>query len=402
MRSKIIDILTVAFLLTLVSFSLTIKISKKNKKSKQGPVCKIINFNKVNSDIDNDKFVFPQDFQNNYSSLDLAIRQTSAARDFFYNINNSKKVRDHMMRLASNLEKLAIQYDNQHPNLPKFTQLLEKITRQTGKNGSISKLFDRLKSLVRNSDGNVLIQDLIESVKYGEANTNEYLGFIALLGDIGAILSDLENRPINPLDDLTNQLAIRDALVRYFGSGIQQKAKDYYAKYSPDKYYDDASKNRGKKKERGTCFENGKMKLDPRAGILNVGEEVDRNLNISDNERIPPISWPWQTVPKKVIDKCGDEPWAGHYSGSYYELVTMQELFARENPKEEVELNQENKELFASVGASFLIGTGMHSAVEVYFVTDLYLNDTVYPLEVYEENCSYATEFMSNLISENK
>lgn len=112
MRSKIIDILTVAFLLTLVSFSLTIKISKKNKKSKQGPVCKIINFNKVNSDIDNDKFVFPQDFQNNYSSLDLAIRQTSAARDFFYNINNSKKVRDHMMRLASNLEKLAIQYDN--------------------------------------------------------------------------------------------------------------------------------------------------------------------------------------------------------------------------------------------------------------------------------------------------
>lgn len=402
MRIKIIDILTVLFFMTLMSACVSLKLSKKNRKSKQGPVCPLVNFNKVTSAIDNDKFVFPQDFQYNQNSYELAKRQTSAARGFFYNINNSDRVKNHLMRIASNLEKLSIKYNNENKSGLRFTQVLEKITRQTGKNGSIAKLFDRLKSLYKNADGNVLIQNLIESVKYGTANTNEYLGFIALLGDIGAILSDLTNRPIDPLADNTLNFAVRSALFSYFGNEIEKKARDYYALYSPDKYYDNTSKNRGKKKERGTCFENDKMKLDPRSGILNVGEEVDQELNVDEKERIPPISWPWQTVPKKVVDACGDEPWAGHYSGSYYELITMQEIFARVNPKEEVVLTNENKELFASVGASFLIGTGMHSAVEVYFVTDLYLNGNVYPLENYEQICTGATKFMENLIDNNK
>lgn len=68
------------------------------------------------------------------------------------------------------------------------------------------------------------------------------------------------------------------------------------------------------------------MVLEPRSGILNLGEQADKKIKLTYKKPLKPISWPWQTVPKKLIDRCGTEPCAGHFSGSLYELILMQEL----------------------------------------------------------------------------
>ncbi len=122
-----------------------------------------------------------------------------------------------------------------------------------------------------------------------------------------------------------------------------------------------------------------------------------------DDKKLPELGWPWQTVPKKFIEEhCATEPWAGHFSGSLYELILMLELFDRADPKKDdsEKLPKEKKNLYAGVASSFLIGTGMHSAVEVVYVDKLYTGTSLKPEQVLnKEVLSDATKVVAGIIT---
>lgn len=143
--------------------------------------------------------------------------------------------------------------------------------------------------------------------------------------------------------------------------------------------------------------------FDSRAGVLNFGEKIDTNIGVADSLKIGKISWPWQTVPKSLVDACPDEPWAGHYSGSLYELILMLEIFDR-NPssvKTPVPLSLEKKKTYAAIAASFLVATGMHSAVELTYVIKNYLDASDKPGKIDEKPkvCNGASLYIADLIN---
>jgi len=128
---------------------------------------------------------------------------------------------------------------------------------------------------------------------------------------------------------------------------------------------------------------------------LDSAAETDKD--IAKDKQLPPIGWFWQLVPKKLVDKCADEPWAGHFSGSLYELILMIQTFNKE-----AKPNSDQKKMYAGIASSFLIATGMHTAVEVVYVVKNYLGTEVKPPskdKLAETVCSGATTYMSGIIS---
>lgn len=237
----------------------------------------------------------------------------------------------------------------------------------------------------------------------------DYLGFLGLLGDIGACLQDVINRNLdinNPGDK--PKFGIKDALISFFGDDLLNKSKAFYTKYSPDSYYDiktDPGK-RSKKGDRKTCTASGK-----RSGVMDVGTIVDETIkvnnvivsNLNKASQLPGVSWPWQTVRKSLIDFCPKEPWAGHFSGSLYELILMLEIFDRESPTADTEPSSDKKKTYSAIASAFLIATGMHSAVEVVYVDKLYTGAaSLTPDKILNnvEVCKDATIFVSSLITE--
>ncbi len=186
------------------------------------------------------------------------------------------------------------------------------------------------------------------------------------------------------------------------------KSKAFYTKYSPDSYYDiktDPGK-RSKKGDRKTCTASGK-----RSGVMDVGTIVDETIkvnnvivsNLNKASQLPGVSWPWQTVRKSLIDFCPKEPWAGHFSGSLYELILMLEIFDRESPTADTEPSSDKKKTYSAIASAFLIATGMHSAVEVVYVDKLYTGAaSLTPDKILNnvEVCKDATIFVSSLITE--
>ena len=133
---------------------------------------------------------------------------------------------------------------------------------------------------------------------------------------------------------------------------------------------------------------------------MNVGEAVDTELNLKANEKLPLISWPWQTVPKKLVTFCPEEPWAGHFSGSLYELILMIELFDRADPKTETQANENKKKIYAGTASAFLVSTGMHSAVELVYVVKNYLGVTINKSDILSESvCKDASKYIAGIIS---
>jgi hypothetical protein len=372
--------------------------------------------------------VYPGDYQNSQKSPnahDNAVLQTKAARNFYYMETNTdasevlknvaKNFKDF---LKNNVEELAgiVDPDNNvsrqatengtwdHWDVV-FREVLQdkinfKVTDVTNSSEDKANLkVKEYKQFLTNKFAQTVLTE-IESFKTG-TNPKSLLGFLGLVGDIGAAVQDVIARGKN----LTEITKVKEAMISFFGN-FTELSKDWYDKYCPDKYYD-VPNGRGKQKERAICSRNKthtELILEPRAGVLNVGAEVDTELKITAEKKLPHIGWPWQTVPKTLVDYCPDEPWAGHFSGSLYELIFMLELFDKREPNiqnlKNLSTPKVKKKIYAAIASSFLVATGMHSAVEIVYVVKKYLDEDVgTDVMNYDKVCKGASKYIADLIN---
>jgi len=173
-----------------------------------------------------------------------------------------------------------------------------------------------------------------------------------------------------------------------------------------------------KQKERGNCMpeakkdskDKGDGENKARTGLLGYGDTS-----------VKAVSWPWQTLPKAVMDKCKDEPWMGHFSGSIVEQLFMLDLLVWDSSKPEgdaaqpdlyltnysktVGITQNERKARAAISASHLVGLGMHSAVEVAPTIRHYLGQSppTVPIATVESITSAfcaQTDYVSALIAD--
>lgn len=394
--------------------------------------------------------VFPEDYQKGAQVLENAKLQTTAARKFYYLLPNNGKASQVLKNVAANFRKFL---KGSEENLARIVNPAHNVSRQSQENGTwghfdsivrdvltpiVSKgktltdqqLKDKLDSLVTEyktfltGKFTTTVLTEIETFNSG-TNSKSLLGFIGLIGDIGAAVQDVIGKKKNHETNDKEIIAVKKGMIDYFGD-FSSKSLEYYDKYAPDKYYD-VKDGRGKQKERATCTINGQNKEENksgRAGVLNLGETVDQQItdpswkrkekkivegkekeievtNLPNDKIIPKIGWPWQTVPKTLVDYCPDEPWAGHFSGSLYELILMLELFDRRADaiKQSRIPSPEEKKIYAAIASSFLVATGMHSAVEIVYVVKRYLAEPVGENVMDKQKvCQGASRYIVNLI----
>jgi len=366
--------------------------------------------------------VYPGDSQNSGKALENAILQTTAARKFYSLITANSKASEVLKNVAKNFKAFLLSNEE---NLARIVNPENKVSRQATANGTwdhwdvvfrevVQGAIESSVTAVTNSSDDkakVKVNEYkqylttkftktvlyeIETFNTG-TNPKSLLGFLGLVGDIGAAVQDVIARGKNEIEITP----VKEAMIRFFGD-FSEQSKDWYNKYCPDKYYD-LPNGRGKQKERAICSSNGtdkKFKLEPRAGVLNVGAAVDTKLNIPAEKKLPLIGWPWQTVPKSLVDFCPDEPWAGHFSGSLYELILMLDLFDRKADAIKVTSRPtlEQKKIYAAIASSFLVATGMHSAVELVYVVKNYLGEPVPNIMDKPKVCQGASKYIADLI----
>lgn len=150
-------------------------------------------------------------------------------------------------------------------------------------------------------------------------------GILAILGDIGTAAFDCN--PTKTGDKDKAYCKIRDTILSKHVSDLTERncyKSDFIplalstrggSAIAPMKKGDKAN---NKPAERGMVFDDGKLRLLPRSGLL-----TDK----TDSSGFQ-ASWPWQTIPKNYMDNC-KEPWAGHYSGSILEVLFMLDFFTK-------------------------------------------------------------------------
>lgn len=344
-----------------------------------------------------------------------ALKQTKAARNLFYKPND--KVVALLKAVAKNIKTLLGKNEFTSINFSDFINSGEQ--RQTSPTGTAQETFLLYQNNALISDTKVTtIKALMDAIQ-GTPKPSEIVGFLGFLGDIGACTQDTFGRKKTN----SSKQQIADILISYVDN-LKDVAADYYAKYSPDLYYNkdpvDSTKLPSKPAERMSCFgkkddNKNKAKMDVRAGVMDTGAAADTALSRT-SDKIPSVGWPWQTVPKKLPEFCKDEPWAGHFSGSLYELIEMLQIFAFDpNSKgkwdAKHEIDTEKKEICASLASGFLISLGMHSAIEVAVPVKNYLGASIPKIDLEDstkkaalkakicatgENSS--TDFISNLM----
>lgn len=405
------------------------RVLKKAEKAKKDPICTTVVTIKDKKPVmdkgenKNDYDVFPMEGQTGETVTKNTMTQSKAARGLLY--KPSAAVKEYLKKAATNYSK----FYSSKKEIDVY-DALGKEERQTNRSGtwqvyySILKLLGMKKKDFSKKDFH---EDAIGRIKLGkeDATAVDYLGFLGLLGDIGSKVQDYVNREDKRKKDSSEE-KVTNLLFEYFGKeDLTAKSQDFYAKYSPDSFFDkgdpfnnkkpeDWVNHRKKKTDRKTCFDATNTKdaqrKDQRFGLMNSGNEVDALIDAKDGKasalpaekKLPGIGWPWQTIPKNLIDFCPDEPWAGHFSGSLYELILMFELLDRDDPKAKVEPDSAKKKLFAGIASAFLIATGMHSAVEVVYVDKLYTGAAALtPDKILskEDVCTNASDYVAKLIA---
>lgn len=317
----------------------------------------------------------PSEVQTDKAVKDLAMRQTSASKKVFYTL--PKPVKDLFTKAAVSYKKF---YAFMTTKKLDIFELLGGEQRQTSSNGTWREFNHIKRDIFPDITPAKFHEEVIDRIVKGTALPRDYFGFVGYLGDIIATLQDVKNKGKKE----EGLVKLANAMTEYFGDKLTKLSNDYFNAFSPDGFYE----NKGKKKsvERQTCAgpdPKDPTKLDlktlPRNGVLNVGKTVD--LVIAKGKKpeqlLPSIGWQWQTLPKEVIDSCPTEPWAGHVSGSFYELAFMFELLERENPTDTALPTTEKKKLYCRVAASFLIATGMHTALEVRHPMEKYIKGDI-------------------------
>lgn len=326
--------------------------------------------------IDTTKDLYPGDLKadKNYSvALANALTQTTAARKLFYQPND---VANGIIKTAAN--NLINAYNKDPSGFKAFASSAEQ--RQTTYRGTLQTLYTpelldevakanpqfESRDALKFEKLAVALEKLIPKMKVDKPEATDILGFLGWMGDMAAAITDSYGRGgSKPV-----QQTFADFMKTKFIKNLDTKVKsDLYGKYSPDKYYTGDKKN-----ERRTCSVNDKspdMKQVLRAGVMDTGEDADKKLN--PKTKLPTIGWPWQTIPVALTNFCKDEPWAGHVSGSFYELVFLCQIFAQTPDASGMfdanlaDSKDKNRDGCIAWGSAFLIATGMHSSIEIAY-----------------------------------
>jgi len=236
------------------------------------------------------------------------------------------------------------------------------------------------------------ILSAIGKVKSGTADGNQVAAVVGLIGDFGALLFDFNN-PAKKDKIKTNatKMNIMYGIAQFKFTGTKETALETLMKKVATNYNKLAGPTLypNKQKERGNCM--SETNKDSKDG--NAGEKVPRvGLLSYGDTTIKAFSWPWQTLPKAVMDKCPQEPWMGHFSGSIVEQLFMLDLLAWDSSKPEgdpaqpdlfltdynksVGITQKERKARVAIAAAHLIGLGMHSAVEIAPTIRYYLGQS--------------------------
>jgi hypothetical protein len=301
-----------------------------------------------------------------------ALKQTTAARKLFYSPNE-----EYLALVKTAALNLINLYESSQGNKDVFRKFIESDEqRQTNPNATAQELFRAAyASKISKPDPKEMIglalTELMKNMK-ASPKPSDILAFLGLCGDFGAAIFDVlggRKKRENPA-----QVELAEFFKKSFPD-IDKTVMSKWENYSPDKYYTYTDINnkeppQDKGKERFFCAADpskpGK-KFDVRSGVMNTGSEADGTLKAGPNA-LPQIGWPWQTVPDKLKKYCAIEPWAGHFSGSFYELVFMLEFFGsikgKDIPKT---IDEKVTDKAIAWSSAFLIATGMHSSIEVAF-----------------------------------
>lgn len=380
--------------------------------------------------IDNANDVFPADFQDSGKALDNGKSQTTTARNFFSKMGLTART------IIGEAAKKFSEIYSKSSELRTIIVKNEELSRQakTGGTGSygdwngiltdIKKFTDKemaafeskAKALTEAKDANLdkddFLNHAIAITQFSSATPKDLLGLIGLLGDVGACIQDYYNRPAPDVKDTEkhNEWLQKKTIAEVFAKAfpnLESQSKKAWKTKSPDNYYDDKTdsdptKHRTKQGDRLTCSAQttgkGSFKWVARAGVLNLAASSPGDL--------PLITWPMQTVPSILTAFCPDEPWAGHFSGSLYEILLMLDILIGKDPNANI-VATDKKEMserraIAAIAGGFLVATGMHSSVEVIYVIKNYLGNPVKKEELLSDKvCSGATTFLNDILSTN-
>jgi hypothetical protein len=351
--------------------------SQSSIKQDSIPQCiHLVNLEKGNKNtekIAETDYIFPGDMtkdQEYIIAYERALQQTKSSRNLFY--NPSKQALNYIKNVAFNIIEL---YEKSLKDIkdvkknPFHILAVSGRQRQTKSSGTLRRfLVEAIKSFkdpnskitVDKLNGDSIPQALLvlkNEIKKSPPKRAALFGFMGWLGDIASAVVDLRGKDID--EDNPDQSPLANYIIQNY-KDLHKSIRDHYKKYSPSAFYKGNKYN-----ERRMCAveENtDKVQTYIRSGVMNTGDKADNELGIKT--KLSKVGWPWQTIAKKLVKYCPNEPWAGHVSGSFNELVFGLHLFSLPIGGEYKE-EEKNKELAIAWASAFLIGTGMHSAIEV-------------------------------------
>ena len=203
--------------------------------------------------------VYPGDSQKSDKALENAKLQTSAARKFFSKSLNAGTTKSVISNVAKNFSNFIVKH-------PEVLQILvnkyKAVARQAQSGGTWSHFQDvfgeipEFEGLTEDQKREEFYKNVIVEIENKNPVPKNVLGFLGLLGDVGACLQDVIGRGENNAD----KVKIKDAFISFFGD-ISSKSRTFYENYSPDKYYDikDGAEKRGKQAERAMCSKDNQL-----------------------------------------------------------------------------------------------------------------------------------------------
>ncbi|HVK94742.1 MAG TPA: hypothetical protein VM571_08445 [Noviherbaspirillum sp.] len=339
----------------------------------------------------------------------LAYAQTIAARKVLY--FPGKTLRREMGQAASQLYKIVTQLSD--------AQVAALGARLLGSQGLLSGCAP--KELV-----NILnrVKDVEASLSQGRATATDRAAFLEIMSSMGSLYLDpeaklgVETRTKEQAEDLRNRLT---ELIKEQGlSPITQDVVNRVRNAGSS-----SAVGPQKKKER-VRPPNDKP---PRAGVHDLGDEVDSELGIDQKMRLPKIRWDVAHISTKRVSSHV-EPLVGHMSGSLTELLTVWDMLSghpgkdlytgvldahrnvREQetnptymPMEHLSREERNARHARVAGAcAMIIGCGYHGAVELAEGVLLYTGQNLRDVISKDEDAAHllgngaATELICELL----
>ena len=209
---------------------------------------------------------------------------------------------------------------------------------------------------------------------------NDRLVCIALMGDIGAIYAD--TGATTGVYGRTPEQAqmLRDQFKEFskkINNGVDYFTENVINKITLARGSSAVGPNKSKERSR--------INDEHRTGVFNYGNRADEILGIEFSNRIVKTTWAVAII--EDIRLNGEEPWAGHMSGSPSEILHVWDSLTSENPLESYfdvnsvdsinHLNNEKRAGKAAGASAFLIAMGYHSALECIEASMAYLGQNL-------------------------